>query len=583
VDSWHLLADIVILLGVALAAGLVFEQLRLGAMLGYLIAGVLTGPFIAADNIALASEIGVALLLFTIGLETSWSRLKSLGAAAAGGGTVQIILTTGVVMLACALVTNLSWTTALVLGFIVSMSSTATVLRALQERAEQESLHGRAALGILLLQDAAVVPLVLITSMLGSGGSAFELAEGLTFATLKALGLVLILTFIGGRLLPRLLGTSLLFRNRELPILLVVCACLGSTIGAHYAGLSPALGAFVAGMILADSPLAAQMRSDIGPLRAVLVTLFFVSVGMQADLGWLMMPLNLAGVSVLVGTVLVVKALLVMLVLRLFGAWRSTAVAAGLCIAQIGEFSFVLAGVARTSGLFDEELFRAVASTSLVTLLLTPLLVGVSRRAGAALGTGEPAPPQDAVPPEPHVLLIGYGPAGREVTSQLEETGLPVTVLDTNPHGAQLARGAGLRSFVGDAASHEVLEHVGVHSALVTVISIPDHVAAAQIMTELRAIRPGMPVIARARYHAHADRLRVGEQDTVVDEEEAVGRLMGFEAFLAAVEARPPDPAPASTDDPPSRSPESVGDVAPSERGVADRERSEPDASRPPT
>jgi len=418
------------------------------------------------------------------------------------------------------------------------MSSTATVLKSLQDRSEQDSLHGRAALGILLLQDGAVVPTVLITSLLGAGGSLGDLAKGLTSAALHAVGLALVLIFVGGRLLPRLIGSRILFRSRELPILLVVCACLGSTIAAHYAGINPALGAFVAGVVLADSPLAAQMRSDIGPLRAVLVTLFFVSVGMQAQLSWMVVPENMLRVAVMVGYVVVVKALIVMMVLRMFGAWRSTAVAAGLCIAQIGEFSFVLASTARSSGLFDEDLSQVIAASSLVTLLLTPLLVAVARRAGSLVGSGAPIPQGEAAHRPPHVLLIGFGPAGREVVEQLKDAEVPITVLDTNPHGAQMARAAGLQAYVGDASSPEVLEHVGIRSALVAIIAIPDHVAASQIIAELRARRPGMPVIARARYHKHAERLRVSADETVVDEEEAVGRLLGFEAYLAAEAVR---------------------------------------------
>lgn len=149
-----------------------------------------------------------------------------------------------------------------------------------------------------------------------------------------------------------------------------------------------------------------------------------------------------------------------------------------------------------------------------------------------------PIPPGEAAQRAPHILLIGYGPAGREVVEQLKDAELPITVLDTNPHGAQLARASGLQAYVGDAASHEVLEHVGIHSALVAIIAIPDHVAASQIISELRATRPGMPVIARARYHKHAERLRLGPDETVVDEEEAVGRLLGFEAYLAAEAVR---------------------------------------------
>lgn len=541
-SSWHVLRDIVVLLAAAMALGLVFERFKLSAMLGYLVAGLVLGPsalrLVGDETMGIASEAGIAMLLFTIGLETSWRRFRALGSQAIGGGIVQVACTAGVVALAAAAL-GIDWRIGLVLGLCVSMSSTATVLQSLAERGEQDSLHGRAALGVLLLQDAAVVPAVLLTGLLAKGGTLADLVKGLSTAAVNGLLLIVVLIFVCGRLMPRILTAAALARSRELPILLAVVSCLGAAVAAHAAGLSAAMGAFVAGMILADSPMATQMRADVGPLRAVLVTLFFASVGMQADLHWLASWPNAALVLTLVAMVIVVKTAITAGALRLFGASRATAAAGGLCLAQIGEFSFVLADEAHDSMLFSDDVFQAVATTTLITLLLTPLLVRGARRFARVAARGERvALIGPAVGDEPHVLLVGYGPAGREVVQQLRDAELPVTLLETNPRSVEAAKADGLRAFVGDASRFEVLEHAGLRAALVVVIAIPDHVSAAQIIAELRAHRPHVPIIARARYHQHAQRLRLGTEETIVDEEEAVGRLLGFEAYLAAEAAR---------------------------------------------
>jgi len=542
VESWVVIKDIVVVLSAALAFGLVFERFGVSAMLGYLVAGTVIGAsgfeLVAQESVTLAAEIGVALLLFTIGLETSWSRFRAIGAVAAGGGTLQIIATTAVVA-GGALLFGEDWRVAVVVGFAVSLSSTATVIQSLQARGEQDSLHGRASLGVLLLQDGAVVPLVLLTSFLGQGGTITEMLQGVSLAAGRAFLLVVVLIFIGARLMPRLLTATALARSRELPILLAVVSCLAATYAAHSAGLSAALGAFVAGMILADSPLAVQIRSDVGPLRAILVTLFFASVGMQADLNWLITGTNWLLVFGLVATVVVVKAVIVTGVLSLFGAARTTAVATGLCLSQIGEFSFVLASEARGSGLFSERVFQAVAAATLVTLLITPILVSNARRLARRI-TGPDSTPLSGprADDSPHVLLVGYGPAALEAIDQLRDAELSVTVVDTNPRLIESAVGAGHRGYVGDAARPEVLEHAGLHSALAVVITVPDHIQARQIIAEVRALRPHVTVITRARYHRFADGLRFGPEETVVDEEEAVGRLLGFEAYLAAAAAQ---------------------------------------------
>lgn len=537
-DAWIVVRDLVILLTAALAFGMAFERLGTSAMLGYLVAGMMVGPsllgFVGNEALEVASETGVAMLLFTIGLETSWSRFRAMGGLAAGGGTVQIIATTAVTM-GAAMLFGLEWKTAMILGFCVSLSSTATVLQSLQHRGEQDSLHGRAAFGVLLLQDGAVVPLVLITNLIARGGSLGSVAESFSLAALRAMLLVFVVIFIGGRVMPRLFDAASLARARELPVLLALISCLAAVIAAHAADLSPALGAFVAGMVLADSKMATQIRADVAPIRAVLVTLFFASVGMQADIGWLFTGVNLLIVLGVACAVIVAKAIIAGFSLRLFGAAPLTAAAAGVCIAQIGEFSFVLASEARRVGLFGADAFQTIAGATLVTLLLSPLLVSSSRRlARMVVRSGSTSTPEPRHEGGPHILLIGFGPAGHEAVEQLRDSEIPITVLETNPRSVGQALAAGLQAFVGDATRPEVLEHAGLDSALAVVITIPDHVAASQVIAELRAHRPNMPIVARARHHRYAQRLRISPEDVVVDEEEAVGRLLGFEAYLAA-------------------------------------------------
>jgi CPA2 family monovalent cation:H+ antiporter-2 len=533
-DLWSVLFDILILLLTALVLGAVCERLRQSAILGYLAAGTLLGPnalqFITSSSeVSGLAELGVAMLLFTIGLEFSWQRLRGLGIAALGGGAAQVLVTMGLAS-GAALIFGLSTSLALTIGAIVTLSSTACVLRLLISRAEIESVHGRHALGVLLMQDVAVVPLVLLVTVLGGEGSFQEVGIDIARTLLWACGLVLVLYLLFNRVVPRVLHFQSLQRNRDIPILLAIVTGLGSSWGSHKLGLSPALGAFVAGMLLAESPFATQIRADVASIRTLLVTLFFSSIGMLGDPSWFMH--HLPSVASLVAAIVIGKALVIWLVLHRFGIPHTNALAAGICLGQVGEFSFVLAAIGRES-IISEDLFALLISATITTLFLTPYLIaGAPHLANAVVGTfaklkwlPAPANPSHNEPPPSGdgIIVIGFGPAGQAVAQALAGLPNPVTIIDLNPEMFPRAHELGLTAHLGDAMHADVLEHAGIATSAAVVVTIPDPAGARSIVALIRSIAPQVHIIARGRYHRFLHDLQAGGADEVVDEEKIVG------------------------------------------------------------
>lgn len=520
--GWTLLLDIVFLLGAALFVGILFGRLRQNAIVGYLIAGILLGPagfsvVKGGEGIEMIAELGVALLLFTIGLEFSWRRLRSLGAVAAGGGALQVASTIAL-FTGLAVWYGLEAGEALVVGFAIALSSTAVVLRVMADRAELDSQHGRNALGILLFQDIAVVPLVLIVDVLGGGDAslasfAMRIVEGVLFVA----GMVLISRFV----LPRLLASAASFHSRDLPILLAFTVFLLSTWGSHALGLSPVLGAFIAGMLLAETPFAEQIRTDVTPLRAAFVTIFFTSIGMLVAI-----PTGSAAWKAVAFALLIIllKTALVMLVVRLFRRPLQDAVRTGLTLAQIGEFSFVLAELAYEGQILSQESFQLLLSASLISLLATPYLIALASR----ITLGQRSGPGDAdqrSARKPRVLVVGIGPAGRAVVNMLDESGHPFLVLELNPDTVASFRSAFPIEY-GDATHREILEHAGIGTARALVVTIPDASTARTIIRQAKMLAPKVPVIVRSRHHIHAPVFSDSGADAVVDEEEMVGQQL---------------------------------------------------------
>ncbi len=560
-DFWTALLDILILLLAAMLLGALCERLKQSPILGYLLAGTLLGPnaldlMPSHKSVAAIAELGVALLLFTIGLEFSWRRLRTIGPIALGGGTVQVLLT-GTLSAGVCLAVGFEGRTAVAIGAMVALSSTACVIRLLVSRAAMDSVYGRNALGILLLQDIAVVPLVLIVTALGGEdpASAAEVGWGLGRAAGVAALLVVALFVLLNYVVPLVMRTKEAAQNRDLPILLAMVTAVGAAWVSHKLGLSPVLGAFVAGLLLAESPFATQIRADVGPLRTLFVTLFFTSIGMLSNPAWVLD--HWALVAAVVVAIVLGKAVVISGVARLFRSSPGHAVATGLCLAQVGEFSFVLAEVARHGNLIDGGLFELIIAATVGTLFLTPYLVALAPHLALAVGrlsTNGPRALQgaeDASHPSDaklsgHIIVVGFGPAGQRVAEALMRRRTSrLVVIELNTKSADIARTHGLQTYVGDATRAEVLEHVQVAAAAAVVVTVPDRGAARHVIEQVRSLSPHTPVIARARYHVYRGELILAGAQVVVDEEEEVGLRIAsaVRKMLRAADAQPRPPS----------------------------------------
>ena len=539
---WQLLMEMVLLLSVAFILGAVFQRLRQSAIIGYLLAGALVGPLLFnAEVVGQVAELGVALLLFSIGLEFSFSRLRQLGTIALVGGSLQV--STTLIIFALLTMAYMAPATAVAVGAMVALSSTAVVLRVLVDRAAIDSVHGRNALGILLLQDVAVVPLVLLVTILAQGGNGIEIITHIG----KTVGgaVLLILAFYGlfYHLVPRLLMTRHLFTNRELVVLLTIIIALGSIWGAHFLGLSPALGAFLAGMLLAESPFATQIRSDIGSIRTLFVTLFFTSVGMLADPKWFLNHPHWVLISLML--VVVGKTIIVYLIARILKQRPVHALATGFSLAQVGEFSFVLAAAAHEGGLIHADLFALIISVTILSMFLAPYMVNhaerlslaVLRRLFPAQWRRQRFDPEHLPSAEGHVLIVGFGPAGQQVAQALSDQNVHAHVIELNPRSAAKARQMHLHVHMGDATSSDVLGHVGLKAICAVVITLPDPKTCQSVIANINLLIPGTPIIARSRYHRHVEDLEKLGANVVVDEENTVGQVLGHELKVLLNEA----------------------------------------------
>ena len=393
-------------------------------------------------------------------------------------------------------------------------------------RGEIESAHGERALGILLVQDMAVVPLVLIVSVLRDGGSTEEMLLALVRTAGVALALIVGLYVLFNYVVPRVLATAPVRGNRELPLLIAVVSGLGSGVAAHAAGVSPALGAFVAGMLLAESPFALQVRADVSAFKTVLLTLFFTAMGMLSDPGWI--ASNATSVAAVVAAIVVGKASVVWLALRLLGTRNVVAIASGICLAQVGEFSFVLAEIGRGT-LIEESTFTLIVSATVITMILTPYLVGgapriaglLARRGPVVAATGASHQTDDS---SRLAIVVGFGPAGRAASQRLVDLGCSIVVVDQNPTAAHDARALGYGAITGDAEYPEVLEHAGLARASLFVVTVPQSRTAQQIVRFVAMHAPACLMLVRARFHRSVTALKDAGAHVVIDEEHEVGR-----------------------------------------------------------
>ncbi|MCF8096158.1 MAG: cation:proton antiporter [Desulfobacteraceae bacterium] len=539
-ESWILLTDILLLLGGAFIFGIVAQRLNQSAIIGYLLAGVVLGPFLFhAEPLMHLAELGVALLLFTIGLEFSFTRLRRLGPIALGGGILQI--TSTMVLVTFALCFFLAFKAAIALGAMIALSSTAVVMRILVDRTEVESPRGRNSLGILLLQDIAVVPLVLMVTMMGQAGEVKAIWLQVLEILLGAAGLIVLFYVLFYIVVPRILFSGTIHRNRDLVVLLAIISAVGSSWLAHEFGLSPALGAFIAGMMLAESPFATQIRADIGSIRTLFVTLFFATIGLLLDPGW--MVYNAHWVLLALVLIVFVKTAVIFGVARVFRRPPAEALATGITLAQVGEFSFVLATASRDLDLITPEIFSMIVSVTIVSIFISTYMVNKAPALARGLlvrkaKAGEPRIQEDFSEGgrrSDRILIIGFGPAGRRVADALIGHKIRPEVIEMNPGTGRSARDKGLSVHMGDAVNEEVLVHAGINNACLVIITIPDPRMTISIIETVKRLADRAVVVARCRYHIYKTDMEKAGAEVVADEENMVGMHLA-EAVVHALQ-----------------------------------------------
>jgi monovalent cation:H+ antiporter-2, CPA2 family len=501
-----LVADLTIVIVAALVGGFVAQRLRQPLIVGYILAGVVVGPLTGgltaehAHNIEQLAEVGVMLLLFALGLELSFRELAPVRGVALGGATVQILAT---IALGFALGRALGWpwATALWFGALISLSSTMVALKTIQAQGRLGTLSSRVMLGILVVQDLAVVPLMIVLPELSTPST--DLAQ-VGLATLRAFAMLGAIVLVATRLVPPLMALVARWNSRELFLLTTTALALGIGYSSWTFGLSPALGAFIAGLVISESEYSHQALSDVIPLRDLFGMLFFVSVGLllQPGLAW-QQPLTLLSIVV---AVMAGKALILAAVVRLFGYWNVVPWAVGLTLFQVGEFAFVLASVGRATGAIDTEMYSLVLDTAIVTMVLTPLVSGLTPAIYARVRARRP---REAVAVmnmptgglSDHIVVTGAGRVGRSIVDALLHLKLPCVLIEFDDRRACAARDAGLPAVYGDASQAVVLEAAGIERARAMIVTVPAFPDVRSIVAAVQKLTPDLPIIARADGH----------------------------------------------------------------------------------
>ena len=496
----ELLATAVLLVGASAAAIVLSRRAGLGTVIGLIAVGVVLGPYtpgpvIDIAPVTAAAEIGVVLLLFVIGLEIEPQRLWAMRRMLFGLGTLQV-LATGVVLALVGLAFGRPWPAALIAGFGLSLSSTAFVLQLLAERGEFGTAHGRAAFAVLLLQDMMVVPLLALVPLLAPGAPGHTDAAALPWLLLETAGALALLAFLGLVAVPWALALLARQRDREAFAALAALSVLLAAWISHAAGLSPALGAFLLGVLLSRSPLHHQIAAEILPFKGLLLGLFFILIGMSIDLGALAAgwPWILAQVVVLVS----LKAAVLLGLCRMFGLALPAALRTSLLLVQGGEFGFVLFSAARAAAIIDTGFYTTLLLVISASMALTPIVVRLGDRLAARLAAAEPVPEPAEIQPQAEALVVGYGRVGHIVMDTLRRAGVEATAVDIDPTRPAVGRRLGHRVLYGDAADPRLLDQVGSVGTRVVVVAVdrPDRAEAA--VSAARAAYPEALVLARA-------------------------------------------------------------------------------------
>ncbi|MCB1948841.1 monovalent cation:proton antiporter family protein [Nitrosomonas sp.] len=538
------LLPVLILLSIAVIAVVIFRLLRLPPMLGYLLSGVLIGPHALgwipeSEETRHLAEFGVVFLMFSIGLEFSLSKLVTMKRIVFGFGTLQVIISIVIVMLITWLL-NLDWRIGLAVGGALAMSSTAIVIKMLAERLELNSPHGRQVIGVLLFQDLAVIPLLIIIPALASSVDSESVDYGtmLTIAALKALAVLALILFFGQRLMRPWFHLVAHQKSSELFVLNVLLITLGLAWLTEMAGLSLALGAFLAGMLISETEYRYQVEDDIKPFRDILLGLFFVTIGMLLDIRVVID--NFLWVVAILASLIFIKIILITGLSRLFGAEPSIAVRTGLNLAQGGEFGFVLLAQATMSGLIENAVLQPILAAMVLSMFIAPFMIEYSERVVQRFYTSEwmqrameiTSIAAQTIAEQNHVIICGYGRSGQNLSRILEQESVPFIALDLDPRRIHEAKMAGEAVVYGDAARKEVLIAAGVLRAKVLVVSYADTISALKILNHVRMLRPELTVVVRTRDDSDIDLLKEAGATEVVAEVQEGSLMLASHALM---------------------------------------------------
>jgi CPA2 family monovalent cation:H+ antiporter-2 len=527
-----LLKDILILLGCSAVIVFVLQKLKLPSIIGFLLTGIIIGPYglsliNALEQVEILSEIGVILLLFVIGMELSVKQLASIKKTVIVGGLLQVGMTTVVTGLIYYFL-SFSWNESVFVGFLFSLSSTAIVLKTLQDRKEISAPHGRNALAILIFQDIIVVPMMLVTPLIA--GESGNIGMSILSLIVKT-AIVLLITVISARyIVPKLMHAVAKTHSKELFLLVTFTICFAVTFLTSEIGLSLALGAFIAGLIISESEYSHQATSIILPFRELFTSFFFVSVGMLLDLSFFIS--NIPVIMLLVFAVFVVKSIIAGLAVAALKYPTRTVILTGLSLFQVGEFAFILSKVGIEYNLLSAQTNQYFLSVSIVSMILTPFVIifsegianrfiGVSKKIGLDPTLVAPKSISEIAENdlENHLVIIGYGVNGSNLAKAAASSNIPYVVIEMNAETVQQQKAKGLPVIFGDATQDHILEAVHLSNARAAVIAISDNHATKTIIKNIRSHSDSLYLVVRTRYVKETSELIALGADEVIPEE----------------------------------------------------------------
>jgi len=528
-----ILNDIIIIFGISIFVLYICNKLHISIIVGFLITGILVGPYGLGlisnpDDINVLAEIGIILLLFTIGVELSLKELWDMKRSVILGGGLQVLFTTLGTLFA-ATQFGFDFSESLFLGFLISLSSTAIVLKTLQKRAELHSLHGRTILSILLFQDVIVVAMIVATPFLaGVGGND---ANSILMILLKSLAIIIFIMFFARWLIPHILYHIAKTRNPELFLLSVIVICLSVAMLTYSAGLSLALGAFLAGLVISESEYSHQALNNILPFKDVFLSIFFVSIGMLLNVQFFLdNPLLILLVTI---GVMLFKGVVSGFVSMVLGYPLRNSILTGMALAQVGEFSFVLSKFGVEYGLLDNYLYQMFLDISILTMAVTSFSISYSPSVAANV-LKLPIPHKlkcgfarkdvtkmydKKEKMSSHLIIVGFGFNGKTVAKAANAAGIPYLVIETNPESVREGLSKGENIFYGDATQESVLEKADIDSAKIMIVGISDATATRRVIWLARQMNPNIHIIARTRYLQEMGPLYEQGADEVIPEE----------------------------------------------------------------